>query len=124
MSELVQQLCSGRSVASWPLERLAAKLSAWFTGSWSVTVEELQRCGGPGSDAERMQEAGHNAEVGRIHHDVTEKLWVRRKPSISVNQYGHMVWFTFALRICAIYSVCFIVEVFLYSPRYTNMMGM
>ena len=64
MSELVQQLCGEAGpVASWPLKRLAAKLSAWFTGSWSVTVEELQHWEGQG-EAEKMEEAGHeNAEM-------------------------------------------------------------
>ena len=44
-------------------KRLATKLSAWFTGSWSVTVEELQHWEGQG-EAEKMEEAGHeNAEM-------------------------------------------------------------
>ena len=64
MSELVQQLCGEAPVASWPLKRLATKLSAWFTGSWSVTVEELQREIGGFGEGEQMEEAGHqNAEM-------------------------------------------------------------
>lgn len=63
MSELVQQLCSG-SPGSWPLERLALKLSAWFTGSWSVTKEELQRW--EGSAAERMEEMTRWIQQGAL----------------------------------------------------------
>lgn len=46
MAELVEQLLGDKPESDWPLERLAMKLSAVFTGTWSVTVEELQSCGG------------------------------------------------------------------------------
>lgn len=69
MSELVQQLCgeAGRPgpVASWPLKRLATKLSAWFTGSWSVTLEELQHWEGD-SAAEKMEEMTRWIQQGAL----------------------------------------------------------
>ena len=82
MEELVEQLVAGKAVADWPLERLAMKLSAWFTGSWSVTVPELQQCGGeePGDDSMRsmtrwIQQQGLAAmerKAERIDEDAPE----------------------------------------------------
>ncbi len=52
MAELVQQLISTKPKSDWPLERLAFKLSAWFTGTWQVTPEELKAA----QDAEELTE--------------------------------------------------------------------
>ena len=111
MSELVQQLCSGPP-ASWPLERLAMKLSAWFTGSWSVTKEELQRWEGSAS-AERMEEAGHQGEWMVHRKAVDDPPWLPSHLLITRYTYLikydkiykvpiHMQWFTLAalLHLC------------------------
>lgn len=51
MTELVEQLISpSQPLDSWPLERMATKLSAWFTGTLSVTPEELRAVAGAGGE--------------------------------------------------------------------------
>ncbi|CAE7702686.1 SECA1 [Symbiodinium pilosum] len=54
MEELVEQLISGsQPVESWPLERMATKLSAWFTGTLTVTPDDLRAASGAGGDEGR-----------------------------------------------------------------------
>ncbi|CAE7857231.1 secA [Symbiodinium microadriaticum] len=51
MTELVEQLISpSQPLDSWPLERMATKLSAWFTGTLSVTPEDLRAVAGAGGE--------------------------------------------------------------------------
>ena len=52
MEELVEQLISpSQPLDAWPLERMATKLSAWFTGTLTVAPGDLRAAAGAGGAA-------------------------------------------------------------------------